>query len=501
MKDTYDFSDLDDILAEFSQPEAAEAEAPAEPEIAPEAPQAATDFSAVIPAGAGEYFDVKPDESAFPAEELPPLHARGEKNASRPRFALGRIPKKAKSEKETKPPKEPKAPKPPKEPKPPKPPRKKRVLPRILRILLGLVGAILCVPVLLWALYNLHPASGTMSYEGGDARLRLTDKLDVYVNNAAADALGELAYIRKIYTLQESDTVAPAPDPDGFGETNDLAEVQAVIDKAALLLDGQELVFRTDVEFVPGAPFRYYLDDTIFVLAWQEYIDERCCTFAEVKVAHGSQLRRKLAGDSYSSGVQLYASAMAKAANAVVAINGDFYEFRDLGITVYQRKLYRNNPATVDSCFFTADGDMLFSRAGELMGEGETQRFIEDNDVVFGIAFGPVLVDGGELQEIKSYPIGEINTQYSRSCISKKDELHYLLMNINWDGNRPRATVHELGRYVWSKGVEKAYTLDGGQTSEIVMMGGPINHVDFGSERIVSDIIYFATAIPEEVGA
>ena len=142
---------------------------------------------------------------------------------------------------------------------------------------------------------------------------------------------------------------------------------------------------------------------------------------------------------------------------------------------------------------------MLFSRKGELMGAGEAERFIEEHDVVFGIAFGPVLVDNGELIECKSYPIGEINTQYSRSCIAMKDELHYLLMNINWDGDRPRATIPELGRYVWSKGVQKAYTLDGGQTSEIVFMGGPINHVDFGSERIVSDIIYFATAVPEEV--
>ena len=48
------------------------------------------------------------------------------------------------------------------------------------------------------------------------------------------------------------------------------------------------------------------------------------------------------------------------------------------------------------------------------------------------------------------------------------------------------------------KGVQKAYTLDGGQTAEIVMFGAPINHVDFGFERTVSDIIYFATAIPEE---
>ena len=74
---------------------------------------------------------------------------------------------------------------------------------------------------------------------------------------------------------------------------------------------------------------------------------------------------------------------------------------------------------------------MLFARAGELTGEGETQKFIEDNDVVFAIAFGPVLVDNGELQYCERYPIGEIDTEYSRSCIGMSDELHYFLMTIN----------------------------------------------------------------------
>ena len=536
MKENYDFSDLDAILAEFSDKGDPEAEAellamtvsepaPAEP-VYPDTEPGRVDLEDVLIDEELARPDEKPAISAaqsapasdaaepLPAPELPPLYAR-EEPVPKPRSLFHRAPREplrtpAKKEPAAAPgePPKPSVRKAPAEaPKAPAPEpsgaaareRRKVVLPLALRIPLGLVSLVLCALVLSWTVFNLHPASTTMSYEGGDARLRLTDKLDVYVNNASADALGDLAYIRKIYTLQESDTVAPVPDPNGFGITDDLAEVQAVIDRAAVVLDGQELIFRPDVEFVPGAPFRYYLDDTIFVLAWQEYIENRCCTFAEVKVAHGSQVRRKIAGDSYSSGVQLYASTMANAANAVVAINGDFYEYRNLGITVYQRTLYRNNPATVDTCFFTASGDMLFSRAGQLMGQGEAQRFIEDNDVVFAIAFGPVLVDNGELQEIKSYPIGEINTMYSRSCISMKGELHYLLMNINWDGDRPRATIPELARYVYSKGVDKSYTLDGGQTSEIVMMGGPINHVDFNSERSVSDIIYFATAIPEEV--
>ena len=536
MKDNYDFSDLDAILAEFSSKGDPEAEAklwamtvrdpaPAEP-VYPDTEPGRVDLEDVLideelarprekaATSAAQSASASDVAQPLPAPELPPLYAR-EEPAPKPRSIFHRAPReplRAPAKKEPipapgKPPKPSVRKAPAEAPKAPAPEpsapaareRRKFVLPLALRIPLGLVSLLLCALVLSWTVFNLHPASTTMSYEGGDARLRLTDKLDVFVNNAAADALGDLAYIRKIYTLQESDTVAPAPDPNGFGITDDLDEVQAVIEKAAVVLDGQELIFRPDVEFVPGAPFRYYLDDTIFVLAWQEYIENRCCTFAEVKVAHGSQVRRKIAGDSYSSGVQLYASTMANAANAVVAINGDFYEYRNLGITVYQRTLYRNNPATVDTCFFTASGDMLFSRAGQLMGQGEAQRFIEDNDVVFAIAFGPVLVDNGELQEITSYPIGEINTMYSRSCISMKGELHYLLMNINWDGDRPRATIPELGRYVYSKGVDKSYTLDGGQTSEIVMMGGPINHVDFNSERSVSDIIYFATAIPEEV--
>ena len=377
-----------------------------------------------------------------------------------------------------------------------KPPKK---LSPLLALLSGLLSLICVIAIMGWVVLNVHPASGSISSAEGSAVLKLSDKLDVYMNNVASDALGELAYIKKIYTLQESDTVAPMPKAENFGRTTDVAVIQDVIKRAAPLLEGQTVSFDPNADFVPDTEFMYYLDDTIMVIAWKEYINERCCTMAEVKIAHGSQIRRKLAEDSYSSSVQYYASDMANQSNAVIAINGDFYAFRDLGITVYQRKLYRNNPAQVDSCFFTADGDMLFSRRGELMGEGETQQFIEDNDVVFAIAFGPVLVDNGELQYCESYPIGEINTEYSRSCIGMTDKLHYLLMTINHTPDaRPRATINELARYIYSKGVQKAYTLDGGQTAEIVMFGAPINHVDFGFERTVSDIIYFATAIPEE---
>ena len=47
-------------------------------------------------------------------------------------------------------------------------------------------------------------------------------------------------------------------------------------------------------------------------------------------------------------------------------------------------------------------------------------------------------------------------------------------------------------------GVPKAYTLDGGQTAVMIFNGDLINSVEFGNQRAVSDIIYFATAIPEK---
>ena len=525
-KDNYDFSDLDAILAEFRGGETVEPpKEPAPRTPAPRQPSAPTELSdspftfdeQPVPAEKQVSVYTTSQEEPAPADELsdaptirfdpatleaaPP---QDEKPAGRFGRRKGRLapqsPKEDAAEDAAEPSKNPRRSV--RKAKAEKPPRvyKKVRIPWIVRALMSLVFMVFVLGVIAWTGLNVHPASGTLSFSSADAKLRLSDKLDVYVNNAASDALGALTYIKKIYTLQESDTVSPVPNPNGFGKPNDPAEVQAVIQKASLLLDGQRMVFDVSADFVPGEPILYYFDDTILVVAWKEYIEQRCCTFAEVKIAHGSQLRRKLAEDSYSSSVQLYASDMAEASNAVVAMNGDFYAFRDLGITAYQRKLYRNNPAQVDSCFFTASGDMLFSRAGELMGEGEAEAFIQANDVVFAVAFGPILVDNGELQCCAGYPIGEVNTEYSRSVIAMTDDLHYLLMTINHTPDaRPRATINELARIIYSKNVRKAYTLDGGQTAEIIMMGGPINHVDFGEERAVSDIIYFATAIPEEV--
>ena len=368
---------------------------------------------------------------------------------------------------------------------------------RPLMKLIAVLFALISLLAFAWVGVNVHPDSGTGSAAKVLTKLDLPHNLDVYLNNAYADALGDVTYIKKIYTIPESAAAAPAPNPAAFGETTDPAVIEAVIADAAKLLDGQKTLWNRDIQFYPGTTMQYYRDDSILVLTWKEIYDERCCTMAEVKVAHGSQFRRRLAEDSYGSSVQFYASEMAKASNAVVASNADFYAFRTMGITVYQRQLFRAAPDRLDTCFITASGDMLFSRAGELTTADQINRYVQENDVLFSLSFGPVLVDNGELQYCPSYPIGEIDTQYSRAGIGMLDELHYLLMTINHTDGRPRANVNQFGQYMYEKGCVKAYNLDGGQTSEIVMNGTPVNYIDFNAERTVSDIIYFASAIPE----
>ena len=362
-----------------------------------------------------------------------------------------------------------------------------------------LILIVLSILALVWALVNIHPGTGTNTGSTTENRLDLVGKLDVFMNNSASDALENVAYIKKIYTIPESDLVAPKPDQSKFGSTTDPAVVQAVVDSAAELLEGQELIWNPDIVLMEGSEIEYYCDETILVIAWKEAINNSACSFVEVKIAHGSQLRRALSDNTYGSSVYMYPTQMAQNANAVVAINGDFYGHRSCGITVYQRQLYRFNPRSLESCFFTASGDMIFTHVGELSTEDDVKRFVQDNDITFSISFGPILVENGEKKTTNTYLVGEVDIQYSRAAIGQVDKLHYLLMSINEEGAyQRRVPMNVAAEYIYSKGVVNAYALDGGQTATIVMQGKTVNRPDWGNERLMTDIIYFATALPGE---
>ena len=58
--------------------------------------------------------------------------------------------------------------------------------------------------------------------------------------------------------------------------------------------------------------------------------------------------------------------------------------------------------------------------------------------------------------------------------------------------------IAEFAENLHKVGLTKAYALDGGQTATLVSNNKVFNMVSYGDERLISDIIYFATAIPEK---
>ena len=370
------------------------------------------------------------------------------------------------------------------------------ILRKIIKTVIGLACIGICALMLMWYLSSLGSTSeaAVSTLSAG-----IVEKYDVYANNANAITLDGIVPIKKVYKLgrlTRDQLVAPEPDQALFGESDDPAVIQAVIDSAVELMDGQTTVWNPDRELVPGTAVRYYCDDTILVLTWKEVINWSVYTFSEVKISSPTQIRRHIADNVFGSDIQYPPSEMAASVNAVVAINGDFYRFRNLGISVYDEEVYRYAGLSVDSCMIDENGDLHFVKRGEITEEDAAKQYVSDNKILFSVAFGPVLVENGENVAPKNYPLGEINDIYARAGIGQMDELHYLLATCNTEAQyRNAATVAQFAAEMHARGCKMAYTLDGGQSATIVMNDEVINSVEFGFQRSQSDIIYFATAI------
>ena len=94
--------------------------------------------------------------------------------------------------------------------------------------------------------------------------------------------------------------------------------------------------------------------------------------------------------------------------------------------------------------------------------------------------------------------LGEIREEYARAALCQMAPLHYLVVVANWEGDQPDdPTVERFQKVVAATGCKMAYCLDGGQTATVIMDGELINRPAKGEQRRISDIVYFATAIPE----
>lgn len=331
----------------------------------------------------------------------------------------------------------------------------------------------------------------------GTVRVGLMDKFDMAMTNYLSSALEGVVTIDKLYWLSDDDPVAPEPNQACYGQTDDPSTLQWLLDEAAELLDGQELIFSTETVIKPGSVVRYYLDETIFAVTWKQAMDTSVYTFSEVKIAHASQFRRFFAGGEYGSGVLYTTTEMAAGVNAIVASSGDYYSYRRSGLVVSDGVVQRYGEDELDTCFIDDNGDLNFIRQKEFAGKDATQQYVDENNIRFSLSFGPVLIEDGEVVVPLNYPVGEINKHFSRAALCQQGPLHYAIVMVNMEPYHTKTpSLSKFASRLQEMGIQRAYTLDGGQTATLVMNDEMINDVDYGNQRDISDIIYFATAVP-----
>ena len=372
-----------------------------------------------------------------------------------------------------------------------------KLLGSALALLLKVALGCLCLTLTCNLLLSFLMTGGTARNiaQNSDKNYALTDRYGMFITNTLSDTLDGLLSIPKTYWLNDDDLVAPKPNPEAYGTATDPATLQWLLDKAAPLLDGQDTLFTTQTPVHAGSTINYYYDETILVITWKQVIDQAMYTISEVKIADPSQFRRFLADGVYGSSSKYVPSEMATSVNAVLATNGDFYSFRGDGIIVYDSKLMRAEGYSMDSCLIAGNGDLIFAHMGQYGTREAMQKLIDENDVRFSVAFGPILVENGKVCPIKfPYPVGEGHQRYQRMALCQRDTLHYLMVtSCDEPPYGPAHTLDIFAENLLDMGSKMAYNLDGGQSATIVMNNKTMNYV---WQRKVSDILYFATAIP-----
>ena len=299
-------------------------------------------------------------------------------------------------------------------------------------------------------------------------------QFEAAVARTKSSALESIYELPKVYTLPISDDPAPKPNEAGFTSMPD---------------DGRGTY--------NGTPIDIYDDETIHVEVWKERHDDSVYNFADVTIAHPSQFIHALSDDDFYSQNRYKPIVMARKKNAVVAMTADFCKYRNSGVNIHNRKLYRNKPQIREILFVDSESN-FHTMKGTLM---ESSGILEDFDIIFSLSFGPAVVENGKARtrkEIGYYSLGFPWDVEPRACVGQIGKLHYLFCTVDGRSAASKgASVLQVGKVMEEKKCQTAYMLDGGQTATLMFHGEVYNKVAYGGQREVSDIIYFATAIPD----
>ena len=237
-----------------------------------------------------------------------------------------------------------------------------------------------------------------------------------------------------------------------------------------------------------------YSDDNIQINLETITTNNTTVYVADIQVSSAEYLKTALAQNTYGTNITAKTSETAAANNAILAINGDYYGANSTGYVIIKngilyRDAVRDNASYGDLAIY-ADGSF------EIVYEDEvTAQELIDQGVVNLLAFGPSLVEDGEIVVDTSTEVGRAMASNPRTAIGIIDENHYIIVVA--DGRTTESeglSLYQMAEIMKEYGATTAYNLDGGGSSTLYFNGQVINNPTTNgntiSERAVSDIVY-----------
>ena len=236
-----------------------------------------------------------------------------------------------------------------------------------------------------------------------------------------------------------------------------------------------------------------YNDDNISITLTEKTVSNTQVYIADITVSSAEYLKTALAQNTYGTNVTAKTSVTAANNNAILAVNGDYYGANSTGYVIRNGVVYRDTVREDSS-----NGDLAIYKDGSFKIIYEDQvsadQLVKDG-VVNLLAFGPSLVENGEIVVDTNSEVGQSMSSNPRTAIGIIDENHYII--IVSDGRTSESeglSLYQMAEIMKSYGVKTAYNLDGGGSSTLYFNGQVINKPTTNgntiSERSVSDIVY-----------
>ena len=239
-----------------------------------------------------------------------------------------------------------------------------------------------------------------------------------------------------------------------------------------------------------------YVDDSISVRREEVRYNKVDFIVVWITVKSPTQIRTVCAGKPNAI-VITRPVRMAKARNAVFAINGEYYVQRTRDIFVYrQGVMYRNDPDPMKDILIIDDlGDFHLLTSEDK--QPEIDAIVESGrQIINAFSFGPALVKDGEMCQIREDYYFDGQARLSRMAIGQVGPLSYVAVRCLGKTDESRGCNHQMmAEFMSTLGLQSAYNLDGGQSCVMIMNGKYADWTWHDTEREQSDIIYFATAV------